>query len=88
MLPKGVQMAVLAGDPGKKGPFVARLKLPPGLKIPPHQHPTTEAVTVISGEFRFGMGDKLDEFKGRKAWSGWFCGPAAKYELLRLFGRR
>jgi hypothetical protein len=23
VLPKGVQMAVLAGDPGKKGPFVA-----------------------------------------------------------------
>jgi len=72
VLPKGVQMAVLAGDPGKKGPFVARLKLPPGLKIPPHQHPTTEAVTVISGEFRFGMGDKLDESKAEKLGPGGF----------------
>jgi hypothetical protein len=27
MLPKGVQIAVLAGDPGKKGPFVVRQKV-------------------------------------------------------------
>src|ERR1044071_5477583 len=60
-VPKGAQMAVLAGDPGKPGPFVIRLKFPAGWKIPAHQHPGAEAVTVISGNFGFGMGDKFDE---------------------------
>jgi hypothetical protein len=39
-LPKGPTMAVLAGDPGKPGPFTIRTKLPPGYRIPPHWHPT------------------------------------------------
>jgi quercetin dioxygenase-like cupin family protein len=72
VLPKGGQMAVLAGDPGKPGPFVVRLKMPSGYKIPAHQHPSAEAVTVISGDFRFGMGDKLDEAKAEKLGPGGF----------------
>src|SRR5947209_18802688 len=70
--PKVVQMAVLAGDPGKKGPFVVQLKIPAGLKVPAHQHPSAEAVTVISGDFRFGMADKLDESKAEKLGPGGF----------------
>jgi hypothetical protein len=57
----GAQFAVIAGDPGKTGPFVVRLKLPDGYRIMPHWHPTSETVTVISGEFHVGMGDKFDE---------------------------
>ena len=72
VLPKGGQMAVLAGDPGKPGPFVVRLKMPSGYKIPAHQHPSAEAVTVISGDFRFGMGDKLDETQAQKLGPGGF----------------
>ena len=72
VLPKGGQMAVLAGDPGKPGPFVVRLKMPSGYKIPAHQHPSAEAVTVISGDFRFGMGDKLDETQAEKLGPGGF----------------
>jgi quercetin dioxygenase-like cupin family protein len=71
-LPKGAQMAVLAGDPGKAGPFTLRLKAPAGYKIPAHQHPSAEAVTIISGESNFGMGDKLDEAKAQKLGPGGF----------------
>src|SRR5215213_5475797 len=71
-LPKGAQAAVLSGDPGKPGPFTIRLKMPSGYKIPAHQHPTAEAVTVLSGEFNFGMGDKLDEAKAQKLGPGGF----------------
>ncbi len=71
-LPRGAQAAVLAGDPGKPGPFMLRLKMPSGYKIPAHQHPTAEAVTVISGEFNFGMGDKLEEGKAQKLGPGGF----------------
>ena len=60
-LPKGAKIAVLEGDPAKEGPFVFRVKVPDGYRIPPHTHPKTERVTVISGQFNIGMGDKFDE---------------------------
>jgi quercetin dioxygenase-like cupin family protein len=65
-LPKGAQIAVLEGDPTKEGPFVFRVKVPDGYRIPPHTHPKTERVTVISGTFNIGMGEKFDE-KATKA---------------------
>jgi len=52
--------AVVSGDPGKAGEFVVRLKMPAGYKIMPHWHPTAEHVTVISGSFALGMGEKFD----------------------------
>jgi quercetin dioxygenase-like cupin family protein len=60
VLPPGASMAVLAGNPAGTGLVTIRLKLPPGYRIPPHWHPTDEHVTVISGSFAIGMGDKLD----------------------------
>ena len=59
-VPKGVQLAVVSGNPGQAGPFVIRLKIPAGQKIAPHWHPTDEHVTVISGTVAFGMGEKFD----------------------------
>lgn len=56
----GTKMAVLEGDPGKKGFFVTRLMLPAGTKIPPHMHKNRERVTVISGKFNLAMGDKQE----------------------------
>src|SRR5262249_34856506 len=60
-LPSGAEIAVLEGDPTKEGPFTMRIKLPDGYRIPPHTHPKTERLTVISGAFRLGMGDRFDE---------------------------
>jgi anti-sigma factor ChrR (cupin superfamily) len=77
VFPKGAQIAVLSGDPFKDGPYVVRLRLPTGYKIPAHNHPTTEYVTVISGTFNLGMGDKLDQMKGiRLTAGGWAEAPA------------
>ena len=59
-LPKGAKIAVLEGDPNKEGPFVFRVKVPDGYRIPPHTHPKTERVTVIAGTFQIGMGDTFD----------------------------
>jgi anti-sigma factor ChrR (cupin superfamily) len=53
-------IAVVSGDPGQAAPFVLRLKAPAGYKIPPHWHPTDEHVTVLSGSFAVGMGEKFD----------------------------
>src|SRR5215468_7616008 len=57
----GAQFAVIAGNPTKAGPFIVRLKVPDGYRVMPHFHPTAETVTVLSGAFRVGMGDKFDE---------------------------
>ena len=57
----GAQMSLLYGDPAKEGVFVMRLKFPANYKVPPHTHPVDEVVTVISGEFRIGMGKEFNE---------------------------
>ena len=72
VLPKGAQFAVLSGYPSKDGLYVLRLKMPANYKIPAHNHPTSEYVTIISGKFHIGMGDKLDEQKGVELRAGGF----------------
>jgi quercetin dioxygenase-like cupin family protein len=72
-LPKGAQISVITGDPSKAEPYVLRLKLPAGFKVPAHSHPNDENITVISGTFAIGMGDKLDESKGTALKSGGFA---------------
>jgi quercetin dioxygenase-like cupin family protein len=59
-LPKGAEMAVLHGDPGKKAVYTLRLKLPAGYKIPPHWHTKDEQLTIVSGTFVLHMGDTMD----------------------------
>ena len=72
VLPKGGQMAGMSGDPGKPGTFTVRLKMPAGYRIPPHRHPHSERVTVISGELRFGTGDRIDDNAASRLGAGGF----------------
>jgi quercetin dioxygenase-like cupin family protein len=94
-LPTGAKFAVLEGDPSKEGPFTMRLKVPNGYRIPPHTHPKTERLTVISGTFRLGMGETFDADKMRDLTAGtygfWPAGmkhyAAAKGEtIVQLHG--
>lgn len=80
-LPKGAQFAVLEGDPGKEGPFVFRVKVPDGYRIPPHTHPKMERVTVIQGTFNIGMGETFDQHKtsAMPAGSYGFWEPGMKH---------
>src|ERR1051326_6225921 len=71
-LPPGAKMAVLSGDPTKKGLFTVRMQAPAGYKVPPHSHPTAENLTVISGTFNIGTGDKFDEAAGKALETGGF----------------
>ena len=71
-MPPGVQIAVMLGDPAKKGIFIIRGKMPDGYTIPPHWHNTRENVTVLSGTFNVGMGDKLDKSVGQALTPGGF----------------
>jgi hypothetical protein len=74
--PKGAEIAIIAGDPAKEGPFVFRLRLPAGYKVAPHTHPADENVTVISGSFHIGMGEKFDDTKGAHVKAGGFAQAA------------
>jgi hypothetical protein len=58
-LPPGAKTAVFFGDPHKAGPYVIRALMPDGYRVPPHWHPTDENITVISGTFMAGKGDKF-----------------------------
>src|SRR3954453_6283610 len=78
VLPKGAEIAVLSGDPSQDGPYVVRLKMPTGYKIPAHNHPAVELVTVISGKFHIGMGDKLDLKKGVRLTAGGYAEAPAR----------
>ena len=62
-LPPGAKIAVIEGPMNEAVPFTVRLKLPANYKIPAHSHPAIEHVTVISGTFNMGAGDKLDPKK-------------------------
>ena len=66
----GMQLTVLRGDPSKEGFYVVRLKVPAGYRIPAHTHPNDENVTVLSGSFNVGTGDKLEVGKGTTVRAG------------------
>lgn len=61
--PAGAQLAVVAGDPKKSGPYVIRVKVAAGVKLMPHTHPEDRIYTVISGVFYIGVGKTFDESK-------------------------
>ena len=60
VFPAGAKMAVVSGNPGKAEQFTVELAFPDGYRVPPHFHPTDEAVEVKQGTFLVGMGDSLD----------------------------
>ena len=45
---------------------------PAGYKVPPHWHSQAEALTVISGTFYFGKGDKMDTAAAHPLKAGGF----------------
>lgn len=72
VFPKGAKMTVLMGDPGKAGPFVGRLMMPANYKIAPHWHTADEDLTVVSGAFYLGEGDKMDAKGAHELKAGGF----------------
>ena len=77
-LPKGAKAAVLYGDPAKQGLFIMRVRVPANYRIAPHWHPADEIVTVLSGAFFLGHGDKLDTSAGQELPAGAFFSMPAK----------
>jgi quercetin dioxygenase-like cupin family protein len=59
-LPPGAQISVIEGPLNEKKPFIFRIKFQPGWKVPAHSHSVLTHVTVISGKFNLGVGNKFD----------------------------
>jgi quercetin dioxygenase-like cupin family protein len=76
---RGAQTAILIGDPTKAETIVQRVKFPPNYKIPPHTHPYSEVVTVMSGSFGNAMGEKFDPSKGETLKPGAVFALPAKH---------
>src|SRR5208283_4274778 len=57
--PPEARLAVLVGEPDRPGPYVIRVKVPPGVKLMPHKHPEDRIYTVMSGVFYIGLGKQF-----------------------------
>ncbi len=68
----GMEQLNLVGDPAKPGPYTLRLKFPKGFRIEAHTHPDSREVTIISGTFATGYGEKFDAAKLKILPSGSF----------------
>jgi quercetin dioxygenase-like cupin family protein len=75
----GARLAVVQGDPSKDGPFTYRIKMPAGYKVPPHFHKAGENVTVLSGVFWMGLGEKFDQGSGQELPAGGFFAVPPKH---------
>jgi len=59
----GMKIAVIDGNPDATGPYTLRLSFPAGYRFPPHFHPMTENLTVLSGTLLLAMGERADDSK-------------------------
>jgi quercetin dioxygenase-like cupin family protein len=62
----GIVTTVLAGDPGKAGPYTIRLSVPAHTRIAPHAHRDERAAVVVSGTWYFGYGRTVTD-AGKKS---------------------
>jgi hypothetical protein len=85
--PSGVEVAVLQGDPSRRGPFTLRLRYPAGYRKAPHYHPKDAFVTVLSGGYFRGYGNRFDEASGIELTPGTFSmnpGKVSHYEWTTM----
>jgi quercetin dioxygenase-like cupin family protein len=62
---------LLFGHPDSAGrSFVMRIRELPGTIVPPHQHPVDEHITVVSGTWFFGVGERFDSTALRELKAG------------------
>jgi len=66
----GGKVAVIEGPLDKDAPFTIRIMFPANSMIAPHFHSGIEHVTVISGTFNVGHGEKFDRAKSNPLGRG------------------
>lgn len=68
----GMEQALLIGAPDKPGPYTVRLKFPAGFKLAPHTHSDSREITILSGSWYTGYGEKPDPAALKKLPAGSF----------------
>jgi quercetin dioxygenase-like cupin family protein len=68
----GAEFVYLASDGSKPENYSLRVHLRPDAKIPPHTHPDTRMIVVLSGELFVGSGVKIDPNSGSLLPAGSF----------------
>ena len=76
-MPPGARFAVISGDPLGKGPFVMRVRLPPGYMLPPYRRPNEEQMIVLAGAITVGSGGESGTATMRTLTSGSYASLAA-----------
>src|SRR5258708_4921394 len=74
----GQRSAVLYGSREQPGPYAVRVRFPPNTLNSPHAHPDDRMVTVLSGTWYLGQGDKPNRDKTTKVTPGTFFTEPAK----------
>ncbi|MFL6623836.1 MAG: cupin domain-containing protein [Sulfurifustaceae bacterium] len=69
---KGLQTAVVAGDPSKSGVYVVRVKFPPGVMTRPHTHPEDRYAVVLKGTWWVGTSAEFEPGKTTPVKTGSF----------------
>lgn len=58
---EGAMHAEIVGDTLEAGPYIFRLRVPPGVRVMPHFHPDDRIYTVLSGTFCIGSGESFKD---------------------------
>ena len=66
----GLMEQMIIGDPAKPGPYVIRLKFPPGIMSTPHSHGEDRVGTVIKGTWWTGTSPDWDPSKTQPMHAG------------------
>jgi mannose-6-phosphate isomerase-like protein (cupin superfamily) len=75
----GAEIAVVSGNPDAVGePFVMRMRYTGNVRVPPHWHPTDEHLTVLSGTFVLGMGERFNESAATELAAGAYAFAPAR----------
>jgi len=72
-LPKGIKVAMLAGNPANAGPFTIRIMFPANYEVRPHWHPTAEHVSVLKGTLYMGTQEKFSKESTKPLKEGGFA---------------
>ncbi len=75
--------AILQGDPSKPGMYIELVRWHAGNMSRPHMHPSARYITVISGTWWVGSGDKYDPASTYPVTAGVVCCPLSESVALR-----
>lgn len=69
-LPHGAKLLDLQGNAKQPGSHLYRLRMPSGLKMPPHKYARDQMITVVKGTLWMGTGDRYNPMKMQELFGG------------------